>query len=77
MDKNPPVNAGISLVQETPRAMEQLSLCTPACMLQLLNSQHLEPVLHNRRSHHNEKPVHRNYNRNSPAHCPPATGCCN
>ena len=62
MDKNPPVNAGISPVQEIPHAMEQLSLCTPACMLQLLKSKHLDPMLHNRRSHHNEKPVHRNYN---------------
>ncbi|KAI4580763.1 hypothetical protein MJG53_010305 [Ovis ammon polii x Ovis aries] len=68
VDKNPPVNAGISLVQEIPHTMEQLSLCTPAtvypteaCVLQLLKSKHLEPVLHDRRSHHNEKPVHHNF----------------
>ena len=45
--------------------MEQLSLCTPATeayMLQLLKSKHPEPVLHNRRSHHNEEPVHHGYN---------------
>ena len=30
------------------------------CVPQLLKPPHLEPVLHNRRSHHNEKPVHRN-----------------
>ena len=27
---------------------------------QLLKPTHLEPMLHNKRSHHNEKPVHRN-----------------
>ena len=31
-----------------------------ACVPQLLKPTHLEPVLHNKRSHHNEKPVHRN-----------------
>ena len=30
-----------------------------ARVLQLLKPMHLEPVLHNKRSHHNEKPVHR------------------
>ena len=29
------------------------------CVLQLLKPVHLEPVLHNKRSHRNEKPVHR------------------
>ena len=29
-------------------------------MPQLLKPAHLEPMLHNKRSHHNEKPVHRN-----------------
>ena len=37
-----------------------LSLRSRACELQLLKPGHLEPVLHNKRSHHNEKPVHRN-----------------
>ena len=61
-------------MQESPwsrrfHIVEQLSLCTPAtvylteaCVLQLLKSKHLEPVLHDRRSHHNEKPVHHNFN---------------
>ena len=39
-------------------------LLKPACprahALQLLKPAHLEPVLCNNRSHHNEKPVHRN-----------------
>ena len=31
-----------------------------ACVPQLLNPTCLEPVLHNKRSHHNEKPTHHN-----------------
>ena len=31
-----------------------------AHMPQLLKPAHLEPVLHNKRSHHNEKPAHCN-----------------
>ena len=31
-----------------------------ACVLQLLTPTRLEPVLHNKRIHRNEKPVHRN-----------------
>ena len=31
-----------------------------ARVLQLLKPVHLEPVLHNKRSHRNEKPTHRN-----------------
>ena len=31
-----------------------------ACVLQLQKSTCLEPVLHNKRRHRNEKPVHRN-----------------
>ena len=42
-----------SLIQKIPHAVEQLSPCArtaePTC---------LEPVLHNKRSHHNEKSVH-------------------
>ena len=29
-----------------------------ACVKQLLKPEHLEPVLHNKRSHRNEKPTH-------------------
>ena len=36
------------------------SSCSGAHELQLLKSMRLEPVLHNRRSHHSEKPAHRN-----------------
>ena len=58
-----------------PHAVEQLSPCLAhnwACTLepashnywarepQLLKPVHLEPVLHNKRSHHNEKPAHCN-----------------
>ena len=44
-----------------PHAAEQLSQCTPVTEpvhCQLLKPEHLEPVLHNKRSHRNEKPVH-------------------
>ena len=37
-----------------------LSLRSWARELQLLKPMHLEPVLRNKRSHRNEKPVHRN-----------------
>ena len=37
-----------------------LSLCSRAREPQLLKPAHLEPVLCNKRSHRNEKPVHRN-----------------
>ena len=58
-----------------PRALKLLSLCstahepqllspraatTEACELQLLKPTHLEPMIRNKRSHHNEKPAHRN-----------------
>ena len=33
---------------------------TEACMPQLLKPARLEPMLHNKRSHGNEKPAHRN-----------------
>ena len=35
-------------------------------MPQLLNPAHLEPVLRNKRSHHNEKPAHRNEDATQP-----------
>ena len=37
------------------------SLCSRAREPQLLKCPCLEPVLHNKRSHRNEKPVHRNW----------------
>ncbi|KAJ8777852.1 hypothetical protein J1605_014109 [Eschrichtius robustus] len=46
-----------------PHATEQLSLCattTEARVPQLLKLTRLEPVLHNKRIHRNEKPTHRN-----------------
>ena len=54
--KNPPANAGVqSLVQEDPTCRgatksihHNYSICA------------LEPMLHNKRSHHNEKPMHHN-----------------
>ena len=42
-----------------PHAAEQLSQCstvTEPMHCQLLKPEHLEPVLHNKRSHHNKKP---------------------
>ena len=41
-------------------ALEPVSHNYWARMPQLLKPAHLEPVLHNKRSHRNEKPVHRN-----------------
>ena len=41
-------------------ALEPMSHNNWACMPQLLKPSCLEPVLRNKRSHHNEKPVHRN-----------------
>ena len=64
-----------ALVQEDPtcrRATEPMRHNYWACALepvshnywarvpQLLKPMHLEPVLHNKRSHRNEKPAHRN-----------------
>ena len=37
--------------------LEPMSHNYRACVLQLLKPTHLEPVLRNKRSHHNEKPV--------------------
>ena len=41
-------------------ALEPASHNYWACMPHLLKPARLEPVLHNKRSHHNEKPAHRN-----------------
>ena len=41
-------------------ALEPTSHNDWARVLQLLKPARLEPVLHNTRSHHNEKPVHHN-----------------
>ena len=41
-------------------ALEPVSHNYWARMPQLLKSMRLEPMLHNKRSHHNEKPAHRN-----------------
>ena len=46
-------------------ALEPASYNYWACVPQLLKPAHLEPVLRNKRSHHNEKPMHR---RVVPAH---------
>ena len=40
--------------------LQLLSLRSRACEPQLLKPACLEPMLHNKRSHCNEKPVHRN-----------------
>ena len=42
------------------RSPQLLSLCSRACMSQLLKPTCLEPMLHNKRSHHNEKPTYCN-----------------
>ena len=42
-------------------ALQLLSQGSRAQELQLLKPTHLEPVLRNKRSHCNEKPVHRNW----------------
>ena len=55
--KNPPANAGdtgSALVWEDPTCREATKPCVP----QLLKPVCLEPVLRNKRSHHNEKPMH-------------------
>ena len=58
-----------ALVRKIPRASEQLSPCAPtteptshnywAHVPQLPQPVHLEPLLRNKRSHRNEKSVHR------------------
>ena len=65
--KNPPANAGDTgvraLVREDPTcrgATKPMHHNYWACKPQLLKPVRLEPMLHNKRSHRNEKPVHRN-----------------
>ena len=69
--KNPPANAGdmgsISSSGRShmprsnkPHVPQLLSLRSRARMPQLLKPEHLEPALHNKRSHCNEKPTHSN-----------------
>ena len=69
--KNPPANAGDTGLSPGPgrshvprgnwaRAPQLLSLRSRACDPQLLKPVCLEPVLCNKRSHHNEKPAHSN-----------------
>ena len=76
MVKNPPANAGdMGSIPGPGRSHMKLSPCTTttepalyslrattteACAPQLLKPVRLEPVLRNKRSHHNEKPAHRN-----------------
>ena len=52
-----------ALVQEDPiccRETKPLHHNYWACVPQLLKPTHLEPVLHHKRRHHNEKPAHHN-----------------
>ena len=76
--KNPPCNARDPGSTPGPRRFHMLwsswacgpqlqSPCSGAHELQLLKSTRLEPVLHNKRSHRSERPLHRN-RRVIPAH---------
>ena len=69
--KNPPANAGDMgsspgpgrshvLRSNKARSPQLLSLRSRARKPQLLKPTRLEPVLRNKRSHHNEKPAYRN-----------------
>ena len=50
-----------SLVREDPTCCGATKpMCYLACVPQLLKPAYLEPLLLNKRSHHNEKPVHLN-----------------
>ena len=53
---------------KSPHATGQLSTCTPTTEPKLLKPMRLEPVLCSKRSHCNEKPVHR---KNSGVHIVP------
>ena len=57
--KNPPANAGDTGSNPGPRRSHMLR-SNKAHVPQLLKPAHLEPVLRNKRSHHNEKHAHRN-----------------
>ena len=64
VDRNPPANAGdTGSIPGLGRFHMQIATKpvhhnSQACMLQLLKPVCLEPVLHNKRSRHSEKPVH-------------------
>ena len=71
MVKSPPANAGDMGSSPGPgrshmppsnkaHVPQLLILHSTAHEPQLLKPTRLEPVLHNKRSHHNKKPVHRN-----------------
>ena len=71
MVKNPPANAGDTgsspglgrshmLQSKKTHVSQLLSLRSRAREPQLLKPMRLEPVLRNKRSHRNEKPMHRN-----------------
>ena len=72
--KNPPTNAGdtgsIPNLGRSHKAYapQLLSLCSGAQELQLLKFVRPEPGLHNKRSHHSEKPMQHNQ-RVDPTHC--------
>ena len=57
--KNPPANAGDTGSSLGP-GRSHMPRSNYARVPQLLKPTHLEPVLCNKRSHHNEKPAHRN-----------------
>ena len=57
--KNPPANAGDTGSSPGP-GRSHMPRSNKACKPQLLKPTRLEPVLHNKRSHRNEKPAHRN-----------------
>ena len=71
MDKNPPANAGDTGSIPGPRkilyAVEQLNPCTTTTEPEIQSpgastteAPRLEPGTHNKRRHHNEKPLHHN-----------------
>ena len=60
MVKNPPANAGDMGSIPGPGATKPVSHNYRARAPQLLKPTHLEPVLRDKRSHRNKKPVHHN-----------------
>ena len=59
MIKNLPANAGeVSLIPDP--GWSHMQWGNEACVPQVLSWHALEPVLHNKKSHCNEKPVHLN-----------------
>ena len=57
--KNPPANAGDTGSSPGP-GRSHMPGSNEACEPQLLKPACLEPVLHSKRSYHNEKPAHHN-----------------